>query len=367
MGVALLLAADAAPAGELPGDLAAEVAARGIDPERIVYPLTLTGPMRAWAKERVAVADDPEVTLRRLLEALLEPGDPGLRYVLNFTGTAREVFEGGEANCLSFTNLFVALARDLGVDAYFLEVEREPRYDQEGDLVVVFEHVTAGYGPPSHRLVLEFALGPPITTARSRRLSDLTAVAMYYSNRGAELLRSGRQEEAREWLETAIALDPGWPTAWLNLGVARRRTGDGAGAEAAYLAAIEADPDHLQAYHNLAALLRRRGERDAAGRLLEVLGRRGDRDPFIHLALGDGSLEAGLLEEARRYYRRALRLAPRVPEVMAAMGLWAHGAGHPRRAERWLRRARRQDPGAGTSRVQLLAARLAADRREEVP
>ncbi len=300
--------------------------------------------MRAWLAGRVDPKLPPEARIRALLKALVSEEGLGLRYTSGFTGTASEVFASGEANCLSFTHLFVGMGRELGLDVYYLEVERPPHIDQEGDLVVLWEHVTAGYGPAATRLVLEFAAGPRLAASATRRLSERTALAMHYSNRGAETLLAGRLDEARGWLEVAVVLDPGWSHAWLNLGVARRRGGDPEGAEAAYRRAIAADSGNLEAYHNLALLLRLRGQRDASREILKLLDRRDNRDPYIFLALGDESLDAGRPQDAKRFYRRAYALDSRAAATIASLGLAALAEGRRDRALRWLERAARREP-----------------------
>jgi len=352
LGVALAAASVAASARPAAADELDElIAARGVDPSAILRPMALDAEMRAWLAGRVPEGR-PEERLRRLLEVLVDPEGFGLGYASDRTRTAREVFDDRKANCLSFTHIFVALARELGLDAYYVEARRSPRFEQEGDLVVVWEHVTAAFGPPGNRLVLEFDQAPSAEPTASRRLSDLTAVAIHYSNHGAELLRAGEREAAREWLDTAVTLDPQWSPAWLNLGVVRRRSGDLAGAESAYRRAIEADPSSLQPYFNLAALVRASGDRDAARDLLVVLDRQNSRDPFIPLALGDESLAEGRLEEARRFLRRSVRLAPHAAEPSAALGLLALARGERRQAERALERAgRRSDPGPRYNRL----------------
>jgi Flp pilus assembly protein TadD len=354
-----------ATAAGVPDELGAEIARRGLDPARILRPMAIDGEMRSWLAGRVPEGP-PEERLKALLAALIDSEGLGLRYSSGSTLTASEAFDGRQGNCLSFTHLFVALARELGLDVYYVEVRRTPRFEQDGDLVVVWEHVTAGFGPEGERLLLEFGSAPPVTSQTSRRLSDLTAVAMHYSNRGAELLREGRREEALEWLRTAVALDSAWAHAWVNLGVAKRRSGDLEGAEAAYRRAIEADPRSLQPYFNLAGLLRSRGDRDAAHDLLVLLQRQDSRDPFVPLALGDGYLVEGRLDEARRFYARAVLLAPAAAEPRSAMGLWALEAGHRKRAERALSRARTRS-GKGPRYERLLHALTGAESTTGAP
>lgn len=352
-----LLAAGCASALPEP-TLYEQLRGRGLDPERLVHPTELTPEMRAWAHAHDNPGLPDEERLEALLAALLADEDLDLRYRREITGTAREVFASGEANCLSFTNLFVGMAREIGLPVYFLAIRRPPSFDLEGDLAVVWEHVTAGWGEGPDRMVLEFERGPIDRRAPGERLSDLTALAMFYTNRGAEQLLADDPEEALVWLETAVRLDPTWSDAWVNLGVVRRRLGDPAGAEAAYRAGIEADPDELQLYSNLATLLRERGEPDTAGELLELLDRRRSRNPYVYLALGDEALREDRLDDARRFYRRAVRRGEDSAETRAAIGLWELASGRPDRARRSLRRAEALGPGAG--HLRLLRERLAA-------
>ena len=328
----------------------------GLDPSALVDPLELTDEMRAWARANVRRGLSEAEKLEALMAALTRKEGLAVRYEREFTGTAREVFESGEANCLSFTNLFVALARELDVDAYYLNIRRGPRYEQEGDLVVRWEHVTAGWDRGTERKVLEFGVIPESSYRTAVKLADVTALGMFYSNRGAESLLAGDVDGAREWLETAVAIAPEWSHSWLNLGVVRRRSGDLLGAEAAYREGIERDPDHLQLYANLAALLQARGEEDSVGELLALLDRRSSRNPFLYRSLGDVALKEGQLDDAHRFYRRALRLNSRDADTHAALGLWELAMSNHDRARSRLERAEQLDPDS--ERAARLRSRL---------
>ncbi|MCZ7651246.1 MAG: transglutaminase-like domain-containing protein [Thermoanaerobaculia bacterium] len=73
-----------------------------------------------------------EERLQQLLLALLQRDGRELRYDRDRTSTAIEVWRDGVANCLSFTHLFVALAREIGLPVYYLRVMDAPRYQREG-------------------------------------------------------------------------------------------------------------------------------------------------------------------------------------------------------------------------------------------
>jgi len=360
-----LLAAGCATAGRrgLTADELTQVAAeRGVPASHVELPFALDDEMRAWLAQelkggRVHRAGPALHRLGSLLHALVHDDGLGIDYEVGNTGTAADVFRTRKANCLSFTQIFVAFAREIDVDAYFLAVQDLDSYERLGDLVRLSSHVTAGFGPFNDQKVLEFNLGPQVDYDLVRPVSDLTAVAMFYSNRGAELLADGKPAEALEALEVATSLAPDLPGAWINFGVARRRSGDHAGAEAAYRRALEADPQATSAYQNLAALLQLRGQREEAEELLRLGAAAGSRNPYAYLELGDLDLRRGRLDEARRMYRKALRLHADRPEPYAALGLAALAADDPAAARRWLAKARRRDPD--DERVRLLAKRLA--------
>ena len=77
------------------------------------------------------------------------------------------------------------------------------------------------------------------------------------------------------------------------------------------------------------------------------------------------SLARGRLDEARRFYKKALDRYGRHADTFAAMGTLELTAGDRVRAERWLSRAREIDPEA--ERVQSLENRLAATANNAQP
>lgn len=324
--------------------LAVQIRELGVDPDELTYPFEPTEEMRRWVRHEVASVGTPTERLDRLLRALLTQDEP-LTYDRGVTSTAAEVWETRKANCLSFTHLFVGLAREIGVPVYYLRVSDLQSFEKDGDLVVASEHVTAAFGPPVARKVLDFSARDVSPYHATEAISDLRALALYYSNQGAERIRAGDNRSALELLETAARLDPELADAWLNLGVAQRRVGRLRDAEASYRRALEADPRISSAYYNLSSLLERLGRTEEARTLLELVDRQRNRNPFSYLALGDLSLREGRIDEAGRYYRRAQRLHPDHAEPLAALGQWALAAGRRGDAERYLRKARRLDPG----------------------
>ena len=338
--------------------LRAAIAERGLDPAEIMKPLALTADMRAWLAENVPGHPESAERMRALLRGLLSARGLEVRYTSGFTGTAEQVFEERAGNCLGFTQMFVVMGRELGVDVYYLAVDRLTRFRKESDLIIVSDHVTAAFDDGGERRILEFSLAGDFDYRRARRIGDVQALGLYYSNRGAEEIQERDYEEGERLLEIAVALDPEMAPAWVNLGVAHRRRGRLAAAEAAYERAIELDESQLSAYHNLVGLYRLQGKHDPAGAILRMLDRRDNRNPFIYLQLGDMSAAQGQRDEARSFLRRAARLGQDLAEPYAALGLWHLDAGDRKRAARFLRRAEKRDPAE--ERTSRLRERLAA-------
>ena len=325
-------------------DLDKLIEARGLALAEVVRPDRVTEEMREWLHGTVPPRPNSEDRLFDLLMALENRKDVELEYEAGYTGTASEVFTTGKYNCLSYSHLFLALAREIGVDASYYQVERSRRFRREGDVVLVSGHVTVGFGSAPNERLIKFNVRSDADYRTAQPVSDLTALGLYYSNRGSEMIAEGRSAEARAWLEIATRLAPHLPGNWVNLGVAKRRLGDEEGAEKDYLRALEIGERFFPAYRNLAALYQLRGEEEMRARMMSLLGGRGNRNPYTWLALGDHAREQGLIEEARDYYRRSLRLAADPAEPMAALGLLALRDGDVANAREWLEKARKAGP-----------------------
>lgn len=324
--------------------LAAQVESQGLNPAEITFPDSLTEEMKGWLEDNVRRGLSDRETIDRLLGAMTDPDGLGLVYVPGYTGTAEEVFESRRANCLAFTHLLVGMSRELGIPAYYVNYELAEQFRRAGDLIVVSGHVSAGYGSGADRYLLEFGAVVNLAGRRPRPVSDLNALARYYSNRAAEQLRGGQAEDALGWAEVSTRLDPSLVEGWSNLGVALRRSGRVDEAEKAYLQATEIDPYYHVAYHNLFALMQMRGDREAAREILDLMDRRDNKNPFLYLELGDQSLASHRLDEAGHFYKRASKVGEELAETWAARGSWALASGKPKKARRWLKRAQSIGP-----------------------
>jgi hypothetical protein len=124
--------------------LAGEPLLAGIDelPEIIAATdvLALNPEMRSFVDSYVDRGSTSYAKLHQLLYAVINEGGFGLKYN-DLTHTAAETFNKRNGNCLSFTNMFVAMARDAGLKVSFQEVDIPPDWTMQGDIYVLSRHM----------------------------------------------------------------------------------------------------------------------------------------------------------------------------------------------------------------------------------
>ena len=317
-----------------------EVAHRGVDLAAAVFPFGTTPEMERWVEEalRSRVGDDSLRKLTVLQQELFSP-DFGFSYDTDLTLTAAETFGSRRGNCLSFTSMFVAMARSAGIPTFLMSVRRDPEVDRVGDLVVVNRHVVAGYrGASSEVHIFDFYLTTSGPYIQERTIDDLTAAAMYHVNLGGDAIRRGELDEAVRHLGIATTLAPDWAPGWVNLGVAHYRQGDAESAFADYQRALDAEPGNPSALGNLAFIYRDQGREREAEVALRAAAQQ-TTNPFTLIAMADVEMARGRLGAAGGYLRKARRWYSDEPEVHLALARLADRRGDPARAERHRARA----------------------------
>ncbi len=202
--------------------------------------------------------------------------------------------------------------------------------------------------------------------------------AATYVNRGNELARRGRFEEAEKDYRRALALEPGLAEAHRNLGTLLLETGRSSEALescrqaaetrpydadvelgrveeaiACYRRALAIRPATVTAWHCLANLLAGLGRFDEA---LEAYRRAIELDPdgaVLHNNLGSLLRGCGRLEEAVACFNRSLELDPGFAQAQANLGLAQRLQGRTREARASCLRALELQPGFAPALVTL--------------
>ena len=89
------------------------------------------------------------------------------------------------------------------------------------------------------------------------------------NDRGAEMLKQGKLDEALTQFQQAVTLDPGFLVAQQNLAYAYDQLGRADEAIIAYKRAIDLDPRNAFVFNNLGVLYTKKGQNDEAIQVLE--------------------------------------------------------------------------------------------------
>lgn len=232
----------------------------------------------------------------------------GLKYRDDATYTVAQAFQSRQANCLTYTLVFLALADAAGLDAVPHEIDQTLAWQQHQNVVYRSNHVNASVRIHSQRYVIDVGSSFVIARHPAHPITRERLLAQYYNNRAIQLMSNAQLSAALAHAAVAIHLDPTYPTTWSNTGVLRLQNGDAAGAEAAYLKALSLDPMQSSALFNLVGLYHRGGDDRQAAQYRKRLDKVQSRDPFHQFMLAVEFERQGDGVQAARYYRRAIRL-----------------------------------------------------------
>jgi Flp pilus assembly protein TadD len=354
-------AAPAAPPGAAPAPVVSVTPLVPPPPgEVMAIPEALRAEFQAQVLDSTKI---PEQRVRRMVAFMFDKDGLGLEYKGDATNTVAESYRTRQVNCLSFTLLAVALAREAGLKAQGQEIDRVLAWSLVGNVVMQSLHANAVVTLRDRNLqvkddrdfVLDIAASGLYTQdyiVHGYKVTDERMLAAFYGNRAMELLAAGRLQESRTWLDRALAFDPDDPTLWNNAGVLALRLGDTAGAEERFLHAAKRDPRHTSVLFNLVGLYEARHDASRASYWRERANRVLRRDPFYQFSLGERNAQSGNYEDAVTYYRRAISLDGRERLFHFALARAYLKTGQLDRAEKELDAAARLSEGAERERFQ---------------
>jgi Flp pilus assembly protein TadD len=280
--------------------------------------------MRAFIAEHVIEARASRDRMRRLLSGMIESGLMSLDYNDATTKTARQTFHDRVGNCISFTSMFVALAREADLDVTFQMVEVPPIWYSDSDLVILNDHVNALV---KHKFDVKVTVDFNVTDLKgdyeTREVSDEYALALYYNNVAMDALRAGDHKKSFRLLKKSIETHPGIAANWANLGVIYSRNGLDEYAIEAHLKALDLDKDHRPSMTNLASLYQDMGDEESAERYRRQVRRYQDQNPYFHYSHALSAYNNGDMDGASEHLRRAMRLKDSEHKFYRLQGLIA--------------------------------------------
>lgn len=297
--------------------------------------------MRAFVAAHVDDTRASRDRMRRLLAGMIQTGLMSLDYNDATTKTARRTFHDRVGNCISFTSLFVALAREADLDVAFQTVEVPPIWYSDSDLVILNNHVNAlvkhNFGV---RVIVDFNVTDLKGDYETHEVSDEYALALYYNNVAMDALRASDHEKSFGLLKKSIESYPDIAANWANLGVIYSRNGLDDYAIGAHLQALDLDKDHRPSLTNLAALYQEKGNQETAEFYRRQVRRYQDQNPYFHYSHALAAYNNGDLQGASARLERALHLKDSEHKFFQLQGLIAAQLGDTDLALRSIKKAR---------------------------
>ncbi|MEJ2399886.1 MAG: transglutaminase domain-containing protein [Xanthomonadales bacterium] len=327
--------------------------------------LELSPEMVAFLDEYVNRDGSQNERLAQLVQAIIG----GERFVLAYddsTRTARRTFEDRRGNCISFTNMFVAMARNVNLDAGFQEVEIPPDWSMSGETYLLSKHVNAVVNLKGrHPRVIDFNIADYDSDNEMREIDDERARAHYYNNMGVERMLEDDTAEAYAYLRQSLLEDITFSSPWVNLGILHRREGYADYAESAYLQALKYDDSDLQAMSNLASLYQQEGREAEADYYLDQVTTHRLRNPYYRFQLAITAFNEGDYTTAIDHLKVATRKRDDDARLFNLLSLSYLMNGDREQAERWMQKA--EDVAEKGSEREKYHHKLDLLRREQAP
>ena len=271
-------------------------------------------------------------------------------YLLNFdydpqvTLPADEAFRQGKGNCLSFSAMFIAMARESGLRAYFQEVEVPPNWNNVEDNLLVGMHVNAVAYQQGLTFTVDVSRRISQEIEQTRRLSDSEAEAQYYNNLGADALIEGDTALAYAYFRKGLETIPQLAYIWSNLGVILRRNGQSEDAKLAYRTALSLKPNQSVALTNLLFMYTQDGNLEEVSKLEARVERNQRKNPYYVQHLAELALEEKRYSDAIALAKKAIRMDADEYRFYYTLAQSQYQAGHLELAQTNLTKARALAP-----------------------
>ncbi len=302
--------------------------------------LALSTEMQEFLSTYVDEGANSFVKLNQLVYAIISEGTFGLEYD-ETSRTAAETFRTRRGNCMSFSNMFVALARSLDLDARYQEVDVPPDWTFNNETYVLNRHVNVyiDFGATGKHVV-DFNIDDFKATYDMRTITDQRALAHYYNNIGVDRMQKGDTTAAFFAFQKAIKdNDRTFNPAWTNLGTLYRREKLPAHAEAAYLQALENDHTDLVAMSNLAALYAQLGDQEQAAYYQNRVESHRKQNPYFRYHLAREAFFARDYDAAIVHLKYAVRKRKNEDQFYFLLSLIYLQKGDEKAARQWMDKA----------------------------
>jgi tetratricopeptide (TPR) repeat protein len=296
--------------------------ARGVPLEN---PFEIDDEIKAEVDKYVGLGGTPVERLRRIIRFMNDRGYVNFHYASNLSLTAKESFRAKRGDCLSYTNLYLGIARHLKIPAYFVHVSEARNYYEREGFFFVSSHMAVGYGGGAIGLGKDpYTMIVDFTQENSdwnlylyQSIDDAKAVVLFYNNVAVDRMLEGDFQGAQDLLELLIDAKPDVREPYNNLAVLYLRQARYEEALEVLLKGLERHPGYQPYYTNAIQAARGARRPELAARFLEEGRRYADEDPFFLFNQGVTDFHKGAYGEAAEFFEAALKRQPQNPFLYA--------------------------------------------------
>lgn len=281
---------------------------------KTLIPFTSTDKIVEISKHVAKFSTTPKAQANAILAKII--GDDSLNVVYEHDSnlTAYEVVIKRSANCISYTNLFIAIARSLGLDAVFVDVTQQIEFGSDEFFNYQEGHICAGIREGERLLLFDFVYNSK-NYKKYRVIDDLEAIANFLTILGVtndkRFIATGKNEfkdRALYYHSAALTLSPKFTRAMNNLAVIYLRENNLPAAERLLIQALSIDDALNVARYNLAEIYIRKGELNIARELLVQNLQFAMGDPYTYHRLGLIYFTQKNLAEAEKFFKKAINM-----------------------------------------------------------
>jgi tetratricopeptide (TPR) repeat protein len=329
--------------------------------DEIVIPFEIDDDIRQLAQEAVRDAQTDSEKARAIVRAIISRDGFSITDDWLSNKTAQEVFREGKGNCLAYSNLFVGMARAVGLQAVYADVQFTELTTREAEIVVKSTHITGAVKLGTGTSLVDFTATPDRKYLAFKVIDDLEAIANFYNNQGflygyfteSQNVDFDPAEKELEMYRLALEILPTFGRARNNLGVALRRRGKVDEAIEQYKLAIKQDPKYAEAHSNLGTAYLLQGRTDEALQEYRLAADNAGPDGYINHRLGVMYLRLNRYEEAIRQFRKALSKEPQLADAHYHLGECYRNLGQEKKAADEYAAALEIDPNYLAARTRL--------------
>ncbi|HEX7641346.1 MAG TPA: hypothetical protein VF472_03945 [Burkholderiaceae bacterium] len=329
----------------------------------------LSPDMRRFLDTQIARRVSTEGKVPALIDALFDKSVIKFSYNANETANAAGVFASHSGNCLSYTIMTAAFAKEMHVPVQFHVATYADVWDRNNDTDFLIGHVNltlgANYKKASDQQaqLVDFTA---LNDAHGQWLDDIgedVIVSMYLNNRAAEAMAKGRIDEAYWWARAATQSSPSFLAAYNTLGVIYMNHHNPAMAQRVFERVLEREPENVLALSNDSLALKAQGRTAEAAAVAARLAQIQPNPPFYYFTLGVHAMQQRDYKTAKMEFTKEVNRASYNHQFHFWLALADYNLGEFDETKKQLTYAMENSPN--DQQHDLYAAKLAALRQKQ--